>query len=169
MTWVQDTFSLHYILWVIQDFFRTPIAIRFKFTTLIKKKMLKCSSPRSQIRGVCPGKTSELTVISSFLMQCILRNHSRKCYGIYHIQPVIYLLLYTSKGIYNRTVIFKSSLEVFQIFTHRVPISESESHSVVPLFVTSWTVVLQASLSMGSPRQEYGGGLPFQGSFQPRN
>ena len=94
--------------------------------------MLKCSSPRSQIGGVCLGKTSEFTVISSFLTCFTLRNHSRKCYGIYHTQPEIYLLLYTSKDIYNGTVTFKSSLEVFQNFTYRVPMSESESHSVMP-------------------------------------
>ena len=29
------------------------------------------------------------------------------------------------------------------------------------LFVTLWTVVRQAPLSMGFSRQEYGGGLPF--------
>ena len=29
------------------------------------------------------------------------------------------------------------------------------------LFVTAWTVALQASLSMGFPRQEYWNGLPF--------
>ena len=29
------------------------------------------------------------------------------------------------------------------------------------LFVTLWTIALQAPLSMGFPRQEYWGGLPF--------
>ena len=33
--------------------------------------------------------------------------------------------------------------------------------SYVPLFVTSWTVALQAPLSMEFPRQEYWSGLPF--------
>ena len=33
--------------------------------------------------------------------------------------------------------------------------------SRVELFATPWTVVLQAPLSMGFPRQEYWGGLPF--------
>ena len=28
-------------------------------------------------------------------------------------------------------------------------------------FVTSWTIVLQAPLSMGFPRQEYWSGMPF--------
>ena len=31
-------------------------------------------------------------------------------------------------------------------------------------FLTSWTIVLQAPLSMGFPRQEYGSGLPFPSS-----
>ena len=31
----------------------------------------------------------------------------------------------------------------------------------VPLVVIPWTVALQASLSMGFPRQEYQSGLPF--------
>ena len=33
--------------------------------------------------------------------------------------------------------------------------------SCVQLFATPWTVVPQASLSMGFPRQEYWSGLPF--------
>ena len=33
--------------------------------------------------------------------------------------------------------------------------------SHVQLFVTPWTVALQASLSMGFPRQGYWSGLPF--------
>ena len=33
--------------------------------------------------------------------------------------------------------------------------------SCVQLFATLWTVVLQAPLSMGFPRQEYWSGLPF--------
>ena len=33
--------------------------------------------------------------------------------------------------------------------------------SCVQLFVTPWTVAHQAPLSMGFPRQEYCGGLPF--------
>ena len=33
--------------------------------------------------------------------------------------------------------------------------------SCVQLFVTLWTVALQALLSMGFPRQEYWSGLPF--------
>ena len=33
--------------------------------------------------------------------------------------------------------------------------------SRVRLFVTSWTVAHQVPLSMGFPRQEYWGGLPF--------
>ena len=33
--------------------------------------------------------------------------------------------------------------------------------SCVRLFATPQTVARQASLSMGSPRQEYGSGLPF--------
>ena len=33
--------------------------------------------------------------------------------------------------------------------------------SRVRLFVTSWTVARQVPLSMGCPRQEYWGGLPF--------
>ena len=31
----------------------------------------------------------------------------------------------------------------------------------VPLFETPWTVMLQAPLSIGFPRQEYWSGLPF--------
>ena len=34
----------------------------------------------------------------------------------------------------------------------------------VQLFVTPWTVACQASLSMGSPRQEYWSGFPFPSS-----
>ena len=34
-------------------------------------------------------------------------------------------------------------------------------HSVVPDFVTPWTVARQASLSMEFPRQKYWNGLPF--------
>ena len=37
----------------------------------------------------------------------------------------------------------------------------SVSHSVVSNSVTPWTVGHQAPLSMGFPRQEYWGGLPF--------
>ena len=33
--------------------------------------------------------------------------------------------------------------------------------SCVLLFVTSWTIAHQVPLSMGFPRQEYWGGLPF--------
>ena len=33
--------------------------------------------------------------------------------------------------------------------------------SLVQLFATPWTVARQARLSMGFPRQEYWGGLPF--------
>ena len=33
--------------------------------------------------------------------------------------------------------------------------------SCVQLFATPWTVTLQASLSLGFPRQEYWGGVPF--------
>ena len=33
--------------------------------------------------------------------------------------------------------------------------------SLVRLFVTPWTVALQAPLSVGFPRQEYWSGLPF--------
>ena len=33
--------------------------------------------------------------------------------------------------------------------------------SHVRLFVTPWTVARQTSLSLGFPRQEYWGGLPF--------
>ena len=36
-----------------------------------------------------------------------------------------------------------------------------KSLSCVPLFAISWTVVYQASLSMGLSRQEYWSGLPF--------
>ena len=36
-----------------------------------------------------------------------------------------------------------------------------KSLSGVQLFVTSWTVAYQASLSMGFSRQEYWSGLPF--------
>ena len=36
-----------------------------------------------------------------------------------------------------------------------------KSLSLVQLFVTPWTVVYQASPSMGFSRQEYWGGLPF--------
>ena len=46
------------------------------------------------------------------------------------------------------------------------------SLSCVQLFLTSWTVAYQASLSMGFPRQEYWSGLPFpfsRGSSQPRD
>ena len=44
------------------------------------------------------------------------------------------------------------------------------SHSVMPnSFLTPWTVAVQASLSMGLPRQEYWSGLPFPspGIFPP--
>ena len=37
-------------------------------------------------------------------------------------------------------------------------------HSVVPNFVTPWTVPCQAPLSMGFSRQEYWSGLPFPSS-----
>ena len=37
----------------------------------------------------------------------------------------------------------------------------AQSLSWVQLFVTSWTVACQASLSMGFPRQEYWSGMPF--------
>ena len=36
--------------------------------------------------------------------------------------------------------------------------------SLVQLFVTTWTVARQASLSMGFPRQEYQSGLPLLSS-----
>ena len=36
-----------------------------------------------------------------------------------------------------------------------------QSLSHVQFFVTPWTVAHQSSLSMGFPRQEYLGGLPF--------
>ena len=35
------------------------------------------------------------------------------------------------------------------------------SLNCIRLFATPWTVVRQAPLSMGFPRQEYGSGLPF--------
>ena len=37
----------------------------------------------------------------------------------------------------------------------------AQSLSCVQLFVTQWTVALQASLSMGFSRQEYWSGFPF--------
>jgi len=37
----------------------------------------------------------------------------------------------------------------------------AQSHSVVSLFVTSWTIGHQAPLSMVFSRQEYWSGLPF--------
>ena len=37
----------------------------------------------------------------------------------------------------------------------------AQSLSWVQLFVTSWAVACQAPLSMGFPRQEYWGGMPF--------
>ena len=37
----------------------------------------------------------------------------------------------------------------------------AQLHSCVRLFSTLWTVTHQAPLSMGFPRQEYWGGLPF--------
>ena len=39
--------------------------------------------------------------------------------------------------------------------------SQSISHSVVPNFVTPWTLASQAPLSMEFSRQEYWSGLPF--------
>ena len=38
---------------------------------------------------------------------------------------------------------------------------KSESHSVVSLSATLWTVACKAPLFMGFSRQEYGSGLPF--------
>ena len=37
----------------------------------------------------------------------------------------------------------------------------AQSLNCVSLFATPWTIVLQAPLSMGFPRQEYWSGLPF--------
>ena len=37
----------------------------------------------------------------------------------------------------------------------------AQLHSCVGLFATPWTVTHQAPLSVGFPRQEYWGGLPF--------
>ena len=39
--------------------------------------------------------------------------------------------------------------------------SKSHSRSVLPLFVTPWTVAHQAPLPMGFSRQEYWSGSPF--------
>ena len=41
------------------------------------------------------------------------------------------------------------------------PVVAVWSQSPVPLFVTPQSIALQAPLSMGFPRQEYKGGLPF--------
>ena len=40
-------------------------------------------------------------------------------------------------------------------------IRSDQSLSRVRLFATPWTIAHQAPLSMGIPRQEYRGGLPF--------
>ena len=37
----------------------------------------------------------------------------------------------------------------------------AQSASHVPLFVTPWSIVCWAPLSIGFPRQDYWGGLPF--------
>ena len=42
--------------------------------------------------------------------------------------------------------------------------SDSEVAQSCPLFVIPWTVIYQASLSMGFSRQEYWSGLPFPSS-----
>ena len=44
---------------------------------------------------------------------------------------------------------------------HNVVVIGVQPLSHAQLFVTLWTVVRQAPLSMGFSRQEYGGGLPF--------
>ena len=45
--------------------------------------------------------------------------------------------------------------------TINLTVVKVKSFSRVRLFVIPWTVVYQASQSMGSSRQEYWGGLPF--------
>lgn len=73
LTWVQDFFSPHYILWIIQAIFWAPIALRFKFVTLTRKEMFRCSSPKSEIKHLSPGKTCEFTVTSSAI-QCLQKD-----------------------------------------------------------------------------------------------
>ena len=46
-------------------------------------------------------------------------------------------------------------------FTQTEGEKKVKSLSHVQLFVTSWTVAHQASVSMGFPKQEYWSGLPF--------
>ena len=60
---------------------------------------------------------------------------------------------------------------VWQATVHGVAKSEKQTTngmvaglivlSCVQFFVTPWTVAHQAPLSIGFPKQEYGGGLPF--------
>ena len=50
---------------------------------------------------------------------------------------------------------------------HECYLSESVSHSCVRLFVTPWTVALQAPESMEFSRQEYWSGLPFPSLGDP--
>jgi len=51
---------------------------------------------------------------------------------------------------------FSKSISLFLFY-----MKEVKSLSPVQLFVTPWTVVYQAPLSMGFSRQEYWSGLPF--------
>ena len=56
---------------------------------------------------------------------------------------------------------FKKIEMISDIFSDHNTMSEVKSLSRVQLFATPWTVVYQASLSMGFSRQEYWSGLPF--------
>ena len=55
---------------------------------------------------------------------------------------------------------FKKIEMISDIFSDHNTMSEVKSLSRVQLFATPWTVVYQASLSMGFSRQEYWSGLP---------
>ena len=56
-------------------------------------------------------------------------------------------------------------------FKHRKEEKERKLLSRVQLFVTPWTVVYQAPLTMGFSRQEYWSGQPFPspGDLPPRD
>ena len=72
-----------------------------------------------------------------------------------------YSLLYYRLEVGDRVEVIRIVLLVCAYVNNVSLCVWAQSHSVVSLFVTLWTIVHQAPLSMEFSRQEYWSGLPF--------
>ena len=132
---------------------------------------MNCSPPGSSVHGILLARTLQWVVMPSSTFSSWSWNRTHGLLHLLHCRQILYC--WTIRAAHSKSSLFEScpkNCEVHNLHTSTLWLWQPSlfswkwkwSHSVVSESLwPPWTIVYQASLSMGFSRQEYWSGLPF--------